>query len=641
MRRSSAGFLVSLLLATGLVAAPSGVDAVTQPGNERIASTTDPVLASVQLSQHFIKNRGDVEAVVLGRSDQFPDNLGGSALTGASKGVMLLTDGGSSASLRTEVRDEIKRVLTPRAAGAACTETTANVYILGGTAAVSASVENTLESDGWCVIRRGGSNRFGTAELIADTVRALTNNFDFSMIARSDNPVDSASAGAWASKNGIPIVLSTTASLPSSTSDYLFTGSSATKFDVFMLGGEAALSSDVKDALEAGGKTNNVVPQRIAGSARDTTAVEIAKQYKVLNSASGTSVVIVNGYRDDTWVYALTAGALAYREDIVVLYVREDRVDAPTCDYIGTLKPPAIKVLGSTSVVSNAAYNAAIACVGFDGSNITLSDTSYEIETRGNIPGKATDSGTSSSFNKVRFSVANGVVTGIPGDDGNPSNGKTSNVDPGSTFDSNTIKVTIAGGFSNPASPTSIGSRWDFKVMEYANGVIMGEYARTDGTTDTGTFQMCANSCTTDLPAPQATVVPATNGPSNCSVSSTSSTRYTVQFTGTTPGVAPPSNPPNNRFDVRFSTSASGAISGSDFNDNNNYTRPSGNVVCNNRTVTVLRNNGSPATATNADGTWTLYNIVASGSGFTGDYTSTVSTGAGVPDVGTFTMVVT
>ena len=276
----------------------------------------------------------------------------------------------------------------------------------------------------------------------------------------------------------------------------------------------------------------------------------------------------------------------------------------------------------------------------FDGSNITLTDTTYEIETRGDIPGQATDSGTSTTFNRVRFSVSNGDVTGIPGDDGNPSNGKTSNVDPGSTFDSNTIKVTIASGFNDPSNPTSIESRWDFKVMAYSDGVLTGEFARTDGQVDTGTFQMCASSCSTDLPGPQANIIPALDGPSPCAVATTGSTTYRVQFTGTTPGVAPPSNPTNNRFDIRFATASSGAITGSNYNDNNNYTLPEGNVVCGERTVTVMRNNGSPVTTSNVDGTWTLYNIVADGTGFSGDYTSDVSTGAGVPDVGTFTMTV-
>ncbi len=294
----------------------------------------------------------------------------------------------------------------------------------------------------------------------------------------------------------------------------------------------------------------------------------------------------------------------------------------------------------STSTTSTSTTSTTTTTLPFDGSAVNIAASDFVIETVGDVPGKKSDSGTSSTFNKVRFSVTNGAVTGIPGDDGNASNGKTSNVDPGSTFDSNTIKVTIAGGFTDPAAPTSIGSRWDFKVKKYEGGIASGTFARTDIAGDTGIFQMCpgVNTCPTPLPTPTATIVAATDGPTPCTVPPVAELTYVVQFTGTTPGVAPPTDPPNSRFDVRWSAAGTGAITGQDHKyDADYYTRPSGNIVCGNRTMTVLRDN-SPS-FTSLDGTWTLFNIVAAGGGYTGNYSSDRSTGVtGVPDVGTFTM---
>jgi|TARA_R110002110_G_scaffold378888_2_gene589457 hypothetical protein len=379
--------LIGALLG-GVLVLPTTTDAVTVPGNERIAATTDPVLVSVQLSQHFISDSIKGSAVVLGRADVFADNLGGSALAGARRGVMLLTDGGDSAELRPEVRTEINRVLVridgPTDEELACRRgelsgaallRAVDVFILGGTAAVSQAVQDTLVDDRLCVKRLGGADRFETALAIAEAVRTLHNGFNsVVMVARADNPVDSAAAGALASWTEFPIVLTPSNALAPVVSDYLFTGESTIRLGVIMLGGPAALSSEVENAVIIGvaNSANEnffASAERLAGEARDTTAVKIGERYlNIFDGVKGVSVVIVNGYLDgkapqaDSWVYALTAGSLAWRENIVVVYVRQDRVDTPTCDFIARLSPPAVKVLGPTTVVSDAAFDQARLC---------------------------------------------------------------------------------------------------------------------------------------------------------------------------------------------------------------------------------------------------------------------------------------
>jgi hypothetical protein len=131
-----------------LNAPPSSKAAVTRvAGPTRIATAT-------AVSQLAFPRPGSAGAVVLARSDDFPDALTGGPIAAKVDGPLLLTN---PRALDPETHAELQRVL---ASGH-------TVYLLGGTSAVSDAVASTVQSLGYSVSRIAGANRFATAVAVA------------------------------------------------------------------------------------------------------------------------------------------------------------------------------------------------------------------------------------------------------------------------------------------------------------------------------------------------------------------------------------------------------------------------------------------------------------------------------------------
>jgi hypothetical protein len=120
-------------------------------------SGSDRIGTAIAISMNSFPVSGSAKAVVLARSDpgQFADALVGAALAAAKKGPLLLTP---STNLDPRALAEIQRVLP----------TGGTVYALGGTGALSAAVASSLTTAGFTVARYGGTDRFGTAAIVAD-----------------------------------------------------------------------------------------------------------------------------------------------------------------------------------------------------------------------------------------------------------------------------------------------------------------------------------------------------------------------------------------------------------------------------------------------------------------------------------------
>lgn len=111
-------------------------------------------LTSVAASQSAFPAAGSARAVVLASDADFPDALAGTPLAVAKAGPLLLT---TPTSLDAAVGSEISRVL-PRGDA---------VYVLGGDAALSASVSQSVAAMGYQIVRLAGSDRYGTALAVA------------------------------------------------------------------------------------------------------------------------------------------------------------------------------------------------------------------------------------------------------------------------------------------------------------------------------------------------------------------------------------------------------------------------------------------------------------------------------------------
>ena len=114
----------------------------------------DRISTAVAVSQSAFPESGSASAVVLSRWDAFADALAGGPLAAAKQGPLLLTP---PTSLDAQTATEIRRVLKPGG----------TVYLVGGMAALSATVASQVAALGVAVVRLAGSDRFGTALAVA------------------------------------------------------------------------------------------------------------------------------------------------------------------------------------------------------------------------------------------------------------------------------------------------------------------------------------------------------------------------------------------------------------------------------------------------------------------------------------------
>jgi WD40 repeat protein len=172
---------------------------------------------------HSLWDSGTADAVILSRSDAFPDALAGVPLAAVKKGPLLLTP---PTYLSTSTKTEIQRVLP---AGH-------SVYLLGGTASLSSAIESQLQAMGYLTTRLGGANRYASAVAIAN---AITPTPATILVTTGTDFPDALAAGPAAAAPGVngTLVLTNGGSVPADTAAYLAAHSGA---KVFAIGGQAA-----------------------------------------------------------------------------------------------------------------------------------------------------------------------------------------------------------------------------------------------------------------------------------------------------------------------------------------------------------------------------------------------------------------
>ncbi len=281
---------------------------------------------AVEVSQAGWPDGADI--VLLARGDNFPDSLAGVSLAYKLNAPILLTP---TNSLHNATRQEIERLGANR------------VIILGGTVAVSASVEAELQAIDTVatVDRLGGENRYDTAKLIAGELNKV-GSFDTAFIAYGLNFPDALAAASYGAAKGYPILLTGKDSLPAATRAALGSLSGIQK--VVIVGGEAVISSGV--ATELASRGLNV--RRIMGANRYETAVELAREYL---PADVEEIFIATGLN---FPDALAGGVLAAKRSSGVLLVQGDRASLPNSleSFMAERDITRAIILGGTSAVS-------------------------------------------------------------------------------------------------------------------------------------------------------------------------------------------------------------------------------------------------------------------------------------------------
>ncbi|MBA2317137.1 MAG: S8 family serine peptidase [Euzebyales bacterium] len=220
------------------------IDPPVEPATVTRLSGPGRIETAIAISQDSFGD-GEANTVVLARADDYPDALAGTPLAVTANGPLLIT---SSNDLVDIVADEIARVLP---AGG-------TVHVLGGQAALDATVQAQLTDLGYQVARIFGATRFETAVAIAD----FLGDPDQLLITTGVDYPDALAAGTAAAVNTGAVLLTAGDQPHPAVDAYLAEHGGA---DTYGVGGPAARA--YPDATP------------VFGTTRDGTAVAVAEEF--------------------------------------------------------------------------------------------------------------------------------------------------------------------------------------------------------------------------------------------------------------------------------------------------------------------------------------------------------------------------
>jgi putative cell wall-binding protein len=287
------------------------------------------------------EKRIDASAVVLTRGDTFADALGASALAAQKTGPLLMT---SPTSLNADAAKEIVRILG--------TDDSHTVYIVGGTGAVSAAVENQVKALGVKTTRISGPDRYQTAVQVAKAIGAtptavfVATGVDFPDALSAGAAAGSFDGNASAAADRAVVVLSSGDTMPSATKTYIAgLESTSTKPTLVGVGGAGA------NALASLHYPNSY---GAVGKDRYDTAVIIAKAFFPSVHHYGVAT-------GQNWPDALAGSARLGMARGPLLLTPSTTVSAEIRAYLDANSGTSIGddfVFGQTDVVSNAVITA-------------------------------------------------------------------------------------------------------------------------------------------------------------------------------------------------------------------------------------------------------------------------------------------
>ncbi|WP_421381670.1 cell wall-binding repeat-containing protein [Bacillus salacetis] len=305
MKKICSVLLVFLLSLSSLMFSPLETEARTKFDFNRISGETR-LGTAINVSQTGWPDglTTDEKAVVLARADDPADALAAASLAGVKDSPILLT---YPKSLDDSVLIELTRLGAKK------------VYLLGGTSAISNTVETTLKSHNFTVQRIEGANRYETAFNINKT--AGTSNNTKAILANGETVADALSASAYSSIHEIPIYLTMQdkmrVNLPSNIKEV----------DIF--GGPAAISTTIEKQLKSKGITVN----RYGGANRYETSI-LAN----LHFVESGKIIMVRGESVKTgkedYPDAVAASGLANKLNAKILLVHPTKNYTITDSYI-------------------------------------------------------------------------------------------------------------------------------------------------------------------------------------------------------------------------------------------------------------------------------------------------------------------
>lgn len=282
-------------------------------------SGSDRYRTSVEISREVFDAPSTVDTVFIATGKDYPDALGAAAAAGHLGAPVLLVGD----NLPGSVAAELSR-LKP-----------STIYVVGGSSAVSTSLEATLGAYG-AVTRLSGNDRYATSVAVSKQVFPSA---DVVFIATGANFPDALGAAAAAGHLGAPVLL-VGDRVPASVAAELQRLGPDT---IHIVGGTSVISPSVANQLAAYGTVH-----RVAGNDRYGTAVQVSKLAHP-NANLVDTVFIATG---TNFPDALGAAAAAGHLGAPVLLVA-DVVPASAVSELGRLDPGMTYVVGGPAVVSD------------------------------------------------------------------------------------------------------------------------------------------------------------------------------------------------------------------------------------------------------------------------------------------------
>lgn len=273
----------------------------------------DRIDTSIQIAKSYIKSS---EFAILANQNNFPDSLSATVLSKKYNAPILLTD---AIKADKSLIQEIKRLQT-------------KYFVkIGGEKSISNEVATQLLPEGSKVKSYKGADRYATnAEIIKEFKDA-----DTCIIASGENFADSLSIGAYATKNGYPIVLVQKNKINDVTKQAL-KDSKIKK--CYIVGGENSVSKSLEKELPQ-------VIERIAGNDRYETSLKIAdKFYKDAQGAYLTS--------GEVFADSLAINPIAARFNVPLILTPKDKLPQKTQAYLEKSKIVQIAIIGGEKTVS-------------------------------------------------------------------------------------------------------------------------------------------------------------------------------------------------------------------------------------------------------------------------------------------------
>ena len=189
------------------------------------------------------------------------------------------------------------------------------VYLVGGEAVISPSLERELKDLGLRVVRAGGANREETSLEVAKLIEKENGEYvENAFVVGANGEADAMSIASVAAKKRQPIIVESTKGISEDTIEYLNGYKVSNEKSATIIGGESVVSKATEETLKA----EKISVDRVFGSNRQKTNAEIINRF----AHSGLKQIVISkdGQNNKSeLIDALTATSLAVKHNAPIV----------------------------------------------------------------------------------------------------------------------------------------------------------------------------------------------------------------------------------------------------------------------------------------------------------------------------------